>query len=360
VYEIAKDLEVARVLRRLHRVFSYRVKRNAEGQLYDPECNFDTFQDQLKEECAANPSSWTVVADIADFYSRIYHHRLENNLSAATGNNRHVTAIMSFLSQWAFSVSYGLPVGPAATRILAEVTLADVDSALTAEGIRFCRFSDDYRLFASSEGDARRSLAILAEVLHENHGMTLNDQKTDILPASDFARYHLNGSSHSSPGSLATRIRKILREYDVDDDPYQDLSTEDLPEEVLAALDDLDLNAVITEQVQARLMDNIAASTALRRLAQLRDARSLDVVLDKTDRLTPVLKQVTYYLAKVVPSEERSRIGHRLLDMIRSGVNCHLEFQRSWLLSLFAEDDSWNCRDELVPLLNQEGYSRGK
>ena len=39
--------------------------------------------------------------------------------------------------------------------------------------------------------------------------------------------------------------------------------------------------------------------------------------------------------------------------MIRSGVNCHLEFQRSWLLSLFAEDDSWNCRGELVPLLNQ-------
>lgn len=134
MYEIANDLEAARVPKRFHRVFSYRIKRNVDGQLYDPDCNFDTFQDQLREECTADPSSWIVVADIADFYSRIYHHRLENSLRTATSNNQHVTAIMSFLSQWRFSVSYGLPVGPAATRILAEVTLSDVDSALAAEG----------------------------------------------------------------------------------------------------------------------------------------------------------------------------------------------------------------------------------
>jgi hypothetical protein len=352
VYEIARDLEHSRIPASENTVMSHRVKRAHNGQLYNPNFTFETFKQRLLEKSRSRPNGWVVVTDIADFYSRLYHHPLENALKAATQKHAHVDVVMRFLSQWNYSVSYGIPVGPAASRILAEVALSDVDYALIDEGVDFCRFSDDFRMFAESERDAFRVLAVLASYLQENHGLTLSERKTDIVPVDRFITRFLEGTRPGDSARLADRVGQILEKYGRQEDAYAALDVEELPEALVQELDALDLNSVLQEQLNDhRMYDSFAVSIALRRLGQLRDETLLDLVVNSVDQLTSVLPQVVTFIQKVTPTARRAEIRSRLLGTIEAGASGHQEYQRVWLLSLFASDATWDNRDSLVRLL---------
>ncbi len=97
--------------------------------------NIKKRSEELIEESKDNTfgNQYVVIADIADFFPRIYSHPLENALTECTNKNNHVLKIKRMLSDWNFSVSYGIPVGQSATRLLAEIVLDDVDRALISE-----------------------------------------------------------------------------------------------------------------------------------------------------------------------------------------------------------------------------------
>ncbi|WP_347162197.1 RNA-directed DNA polymerase, partial [Peptostreptococcus anaerobius] len=91
---------------------------------------------------------------------------------------------------WANRDSYGLPVGSNASRILAEVALIDVDNYLLSKGINFCRFVDDYRIFAKNAFEAHSNLALLTLKLSKE-GMFLNTQKTKVKDISNYNKQNL-------------------------------------------------------------------------------------------------------------------------------------------------------------------------
>ena len=72
-----------------------------------------------------------------------------------------------------------MPVGSNASRILAEAALIEIDNYLISKNIDFCRFVDDYRIFAKSASEAHKNLAILVERLNKE-GLFLNFSKTNI------------------------------------------------------------------------------------------------------------------------------------------------------------------------------------
>ena len=155
VYEISADLELRRIPTQSGTVFSYRVSANQDGQLFDPNVGYRQFIERCREKLAGNTQEgFVATADISDFYSRIYHHRLENALRAATQRTSHVNAVMRCLSGWNGTETFGIPVGCAPSRLLAEITLSDVDEALLANGVDFLRLMDDSRFFAESEAAA--------------------------------------------------------------------------------------------------------------------------------------------------------------------------------------------------------------
>lgn len=354
VYEIAKDLESTRDPSGSLRVFSHRVKRSADdGQLYDPTWNFDRFKEQMKFSCNGNyQGGWVVSTDVADFYSRIYHHPLENQLRAATEMQSHVDAIMHLLSQWNFTVSSGLPVGPAASRILAEMALVDVDRTLSDQGIDYCRFSDDFRLFARSEREAHERLAILATALGESH-LTLSERKTDIVTTERYVARHLDGERPGDAPSLAGQVASILEKYGYENDVYSETELEELPEQMVEELDDLDLNAILREQSSdSRSYDVFIVSLALRRLAQIHDDALVELVVDNLSKFTPVFPQTINYFERVVPSERRRDLGTRLLQSAVEGASGHREYQLAWLLDLFTADAAWATADDLQKLLS--------
>lgn len=234
VYEIAKDLQAYRSDPPTPS-FSHRVQRLEDGQLYDPSWNFDNFKATLLGNCTKHPDKWVVITDIADFYSRIYHHTLENSLRAATTKATHVDALVHLLKQWNYSVSSGLPVGSSASRILAEIALVDVDRVLIDHDIEFLRFSDDYRLLAESERQAHSHLATLAQALSECH-LTLSERKTDIVHARQFVEKRLTGARPGDAATLGGRVAEILERYGYENDVYSSAELGDLPAGMVAEL----------------------------------------------------------------------------------------------------------------------------
>src|SRR5208283_2325363 len=90
------------------------------------------------------------------------------------------------LSRFSGGVSYGLPVGGPAARLLSELLLNRTDRLLLANKIIFCRFVDDYRIFADSRASAYRALLLLSQVLLADEGLTLQRNKTRILSSDEY------------------------------------------------------------------------------------------------------------------------------------------------------------------------------
>lgn len=186
VYEAGIDIERRRVSKTENIVHSYRFDPKADGLMYDNAYNFGTFQEQSRLLAEEPTCNWVVTADIADFFPRLYHHRVKNSLSNCTNRTNHAIAIDHLLSNWNESYSYGIPVGCAVSRIVAENALDDIDKALLSEGTIFTRFSDDFRIFCSTKREACEKLAFLAYALFENHGLTLQQHKTRIISKETF------------------------------------------------------------------------------------------------------------------------------------------------------------------------------
>jgi hypothetical protein len=89
--------------------------------------------------------------------------------------------------------SYGIPVGPYASRLLAEALLIDVDTQLNTNKIEFARWVDDFVMFTKSEYEAQSILFTLGEWLYTRHGLTLQSAKTQIVPIGSYRESHLVG-----------------------------------------------------------------------------------------------------------------------------------------------------------------------
>jgi hypothetical protein len=186
VVSIGEDLEGARLPVADGVVFSYRFKPDPEkGALFDPAVGWEAYQRASLDQ--PERYAFVLACDISDFYPRVYHHPLENALRDATADTEAVRRIMALLKTLSRAgESYGLPVGGPAARLLAEVLLNSVDRLLVTEDVRFCRFADDYHLFAETEEQAYRHLVFLTRTLYENLGLTLQKAKTRLMSAAEF------------------------------------------------------------------------------------------------------------------------------------------------------------------------------
>ena len=74
---IAKnDIEGARVPPAAKRVFSYRADVAKPTELYGSAGSYDAYQAELRRKATFARVKYVAIADIADFYPRIYQHRL--------------------------------------------------------------------------------------------------------------------------------------------------------------------------------------------------------------------------------------------------------------------------------------------
>lgn len=210
VISVGDAIEKARLPIEKENVFSYRfLWDDAEKTLFKK--NVGWMQFQQASIARAKKSKIVLICDIADFYPRIYHHRLENALQKATGDHDITSRIMKMLMQFSNNVSYGLPVGGPAARLLSELLLNRIDRLLVTNQISFCRFADDYHIFAESTEDAYRCLLFLSEKLQANEGLLLQKTKTRIMSSEEFLATSEFSEENVPEDELQQANRNFLR-----------------------------------------------------------------------------------------------------------------------------------------------------
>lgn len=117
---------------------------------------------------------WVADFDLAAFYETISHELLLRTAYPRLARSDDVQWVRSCLSAWSAesasnSMGHGLPQGPLASDLLAEVFLLPVDKAMQAFP-GYVRYVDDMRLFARTEADLRRALRAL-EISCRNRGL---------------------------------------------------------------------------------------------------------------------------------------------------------------------------------------------
>ncbi len=353
VYEIGADLESYRLSRDEGIVFSWRFEPQADGVMFSRDSGYSQFQERTLELAETSKQQYVVVTDVADFYPRLNHHRIENALrSAAPTKINHTKGIVRLLGAWREKQSFGLPVGPIASGLIAEVAINDVDQALRGEGLVFTRYVDDFRIFCRNRTDAFRALATLATILWKSHGLTLAEHKTKILPVAQFQRRYFRTGRQAELENLSKSFAEIVDSLGLDN-WYEEIEYEDLDDVQRASVDALNLRGLLREQLEREHVDIQLTRFILQRLGQLQDVEAADEILTSIDKLYPVFTNVVAYLGslRTLPENHRIEVGKMILSHMSDSVVSHIEYHRLHLLNLFASSAAWGNVDKIMGLL---------
>jgi hypothetical protein len=301
---------------RSKRAHSYRYINEGDG-LFNRDKSWRAYREATLTDKAIKLENAVVVqTDISNFYEHIYHHRLENCIADLFGDKSTVASqIDRLLSNFSSGRSFGLPVGGQCARILAELLMTSIDEKLSAKGIIWHRYVDDFTLITKSQEDAYHALSVLSHALAD-YGLSLNRSKTTILSAKhyqDYVRTQLGVTDDES---------KALREIDLHFDPYSDSANTDYSE--------------------------------LKETVQKLDIQSLlSLELKKAQPDTFLVAQIGRTLKFHSPN-----IAIQLCDTLLSSKNLH-SFRASWstimrgVAAIRADDENEQIFDELDTLLDQ-------
>jgi hypothetical protein len=354
--EIGEKLEAQRIPLPDNIVHSYRFSPESDGRMFSDKYTYRTFQQASHEACNSLRPSHVVIADIADFFPRLYTHRIDNAVSTALGiGHMHAAAIKNLIGHWAGAYSYGIPVGSAASRLIAEVTISDIDQLLLSEGMNYVRYSDDFRVFCSSEAEAYKNLTLIARSLMESHGLTPQQNKTKIIPVEIFRKNYLKENERRELETLSERFYELLKQIGVED-TYSEIDYDALPEEYQQAIDQLNLEGILEEQIDEEEPDLSLLKFLLRRLGQLGDTHAIDLIFDNFEKFVPVVRETIEYFLNLngLQVERKTELGKRILQIYKdeSSTASHLEYSRMYMLLPFALDREWNSDDQYVKLYN--------
>lgn len=325
---IGEDIEQARVDKKKNIVFSYRFQPDeSEFTVFDREYGWFSFQKKSLE--LAQQSNFVLTCDISDFYPRIYHHRLENALKKATNKSNIINQIKYILNGLSKGVSYGLPVGGPAARLLSELLLNRVDRLLLSQNFNFCRFVDDYHIFAESKEQIYGSLVYLNEALLNNEGLSLQKNKTRIMTASEFLETSAFSDANEPENQEEKDKRRFIRIH-LHYDPYSDTADEDY-EALCEELNKFDIIGMLASEMQKTRVAEGLTRKLIKAIAHLEGSVKDQAVLSLLDNLHvlyPILPTVMILLINIINDISRDT-KDRIFSTIR-----HLLDTKSYLFKV--------------------------
>lgn len=332
VLAISDKIEARRIPISSKKIFSYRITLNEqEKSIFDKNYGWSEFYSQSMQN--AKSYKYVLACDISHFYSSIYHHRLENSLAKLDVDDKRIEKnIMKLLQKFSDTKSYGIPVGGQASRILAELLLNRTDLLLKSRGIEFCRFVDDYHIFANTEEELYDSLLYLSTILIENEGLMLQKNKTRIMSAKEFIATsmlsYVSDEQEVDEKKNEDEKIKIDRQYEslfslsLRFDPYSATAEEDY-DKLKAEVSELKIVDLLTMELNKSRVH----SSVMRRLLAVMKYLDEEVIdeailslLDKINILVPVFPNVMILVNNVfarLREETKEEIISTLNKMIR-------------------------------------------
>ncbi|WP_417831403.1 RNA-directed DNA polymerase [Terasakiella sp.] len=331
IVTIGEDLENNRLPINQGEAYSYRFEPTEGAALFVAN---NSYRNWLHEQWVSlifgSEYSHVVVTDIADYYQRIYHHRLENQLLEYTNNSAFAKTVVRILKDLRIRESFGRPVGGNASRLLAEIAINDVDHALISEGYHFTRYVDDFRLFITEGDDPYTALAFLAQTV-TSEGLSLSAMKTKILTKEEYLQElkMLSGEDKEQAKESATE----LLFWQV----YQDEETD---EEALAALQQQDLIGELTEELDKHFWDVQKIRVHLRALRMVKTDGAANFVKQHFRTLLPFVKDIVLLMDELKNEEEETfdDFADEVIKVLLEPTAQKLPLVRAWLLELFVRD----------------------
>jgi hypothetical protein len=284
VISLAEKIETTRIKESENNIFSYRYEWNATEMSLFKNTNWIDY----KKQCVhfAKSHKYILQTDISNFYPRINHHKLENELKRVDSVTDTPKKILKLLSVFSGTISYGLPVGGPASRILAELSLNHTDFHLKSRGTVFCRYADDYTIFCNDESEAYKILILLSEKL-SNDQLSLQKDKTKIMSAEEFLEIHNFLDPKPTSDTESTEEQKLLN-ISIRFDPYSSTAVDDY-EELKEALSHIDILGILSKEVNKTKIDQSVSKQAINSIKAL-DATSqiqaIQLLLDSNNLLT--------------------------------------------------------------------------
>jgi len=349
VIELAPKIEQLRVPVADEVVHSYRYQDDKDSSLFRLD-SWAAFQAHTRQ--LAQSHSYVVTADISDFYSRLYHHRLENALRQADPGCNIANQIMEILKRLSNNTSYGLPVGGPAARILAELALNRVDRLLLAERTTssYCRYADDYRFFVNDLPSAYRAIGILSERLFRNEGMSLQKSKTRIMTSEEYVS--MLDPIEPRPGSASDFLGLHIY-YD----PYSATADDDY-ENLKERLREFDIAGLIQAELKKGRVHTGLTKRLIQALRYMDATTRLEVVtslLDSIETLVPVVPQVMLAaraaVDDAVTQDEREQVQGKVRNLIReSHYLAQIDLNMTYMIRVLAGSHSVENEHVLIQL----------
>ena len=348
---VAETVEGKRIPESDQAVFSYRFQPDPEsGHLFGN----SSWRDYKKRALEMSQEySFVLVADVAEFYPRVAHHRLENELKRLGLTTDEPNRIKTLFSKFSQTRSYGLPVGGPASRILAELALNPVDTFLHRKEIPFCRYVDDFHIFAHSPQEAYNHLAFLAQVLF-NEGLSLQKTKTRILTSKELqdASAHLDftGTDDITELPPEARLMRLSLRYD----PYSPTAEEDY-ESLREAVSSIDIVGILSREIAKTNIDTQItkqAIAAIRALEPEHQNGAVQALLEpeSLETLAPVFSNVMRLLRSLydeIDDETKDLADETMISLFNEGSHLiHNDLNLSYLLQVFGQRMS--CEKETI------------
>lgn len=340
---VVHDVENSRADKRIACSYRFSIE---EGGFFEKNAGFKMFTDII--ETLSDSYSFILVTDIADFYNQIYLHRLNNAIERAEPSLKAIADdIEKFISSINDKASQGVPVGPAASIIMSEAVLIDIDEYISNLGVEHTRYVDDIRIFSNSRNELESVLEKITLYLHETHRLTLASDKTKIQNTTEYVESVLHNQYEMEKIEIFETL-EILNPYSGEVE-YEEVVIEKKP--------DLEGHLKhITEQIFKRDTLDLGLARALIRKAKVNRIQFVaDTIFSNFDFFSPVINDVVLYFRALSKGDwDSDNLNNFLLILKSSAISQSMV--RYWIEWYFSGSESLLKNLEIRKFINQSAF----
>jgi len=347
VYEYGKFIESRR--QPINKVFSYRFSPSSDGTLYSNQTAWSDFWQTCLQK--SKSFKYIVYLDIADFYNQIYHHVIENQLISCGLPNQIIRSVINLLGSVTQTVSRGIPIGPHASHLIAEMSLIPIDESLVLRKIEFCRYADDIVIFCDSEMEAKINIYTIAEILDKQQRLILQRQKTKIYTAEEFQRICDQMLKDNPINKLEEKMIKVILKHS-SGDPYKHISMSNLTIEEKEMFTKEKIEALILEYLKEFEPNYPRLRWFYRRLTQIGTTHAIEFSIKNMEKLIPAISDVCHYLISAAGNYDKDWkiFGDDVLRLLDNDLIKSNEFFQITLLNLFVNNTKLNHFNKLIEM----------
>ena len=326
-YLIAEKIEQVRADEKV--ACSYRFTID-DGGFFEKNSGFKTFTDMIENHSDAY--KYILVTDITDFYNQIYLHRLNNAIERADPNLKNIADdIERFISSINDKASQGVPVGPAASIIMSEAVLVDIDEYIANFGVEHTRYVDDIRIFSDSREELEKVLEKLTLYLHENHRLTLASDKTYV----EETEKYVEGVLHNQYEMEKVEIFETLEIFN----PYSgEVEYEEVVVEEKPDLED-HLHHIADQLLKRDAIDLGLARALIRKAKTNRIEFVAEIIFENFNFFSPVINDVVLYFKALSRGKWVKNNRDKFISTLSSSAMAQ-SLVRYWMEWFFSGDET--------------------